>query len=344
MLAFDIAMPTALFAVAIGAMFLYNRMESKLRVTLEEREFRTRDVILLVVMIGIAVSVVAAFPTIQTLLLAVLLLSYSTLLFAISYIFSDMTKRKAQFFSSIFGCASSVVGAVSFLDPFSDGFMVYASIAFFGLAVFAFCTIPYEQRIKEARKRLHLAVLPPALFLLTYFIFRGTPLWTPYLLDVFAVTFAVLIIVYLSSLFTWKAVLLFAGLLTIADVILVFGTRTMGTAAISLLDIGLPILVLLPRIPLQIVQGAISFGGLGLGDFFFAGIITTQTRNKFGQKTAIISAVTMALSLGIFYVIQLHYQLEFFPATVSIICGWIPVVAWKMLSKRKTKQNSKGIN
>jgi hypothetical protein len=115
----------------------------------------------------------------------------------------------------------------------------------------------------------------------------------------------------------------------------------MGTAATSLLDLGLPILVLLPHIPLQMVQGAISFGGLGLGDFFFAGIIATQTRKKFGEKTAVISTIAMAISIGIFYAIQLYYQIQFFPATVNIICGWLPVVAWKMLSERKQKQQSR---
>jgi len=340
MLAFDVAMPAALFAIVIGAMLLEKRIESKLKVALEGREFRTRDVIFLVVMIGVVVSVVAIFPSIQTLLLAVFLFSYSTLLFTISYVFSDMAKSKAQFFSSVFGVASLTAGVSSFLNPFSDSLMFYGSFAFFGLAVFAFLTVAYEQQVKKIRERLHLAVLPPALFLLLYLIFRGTPLWTPYLLDVFAVTFAVLVIVYLSSLFTWKTLLIFAGLLTTVDVILVFGTRTMGTTAMSLLDLGLPILVLLPRIPLQFVQGALSFSGLGLGDFFFAGILATQTRNKFGEKTAVISAIAMAISLGIFYAIQLYYQIQFFPATVNIICGWIPIVAWKMLSERKQKIKS----
>jgi hypothetical protein len=93
------------------------------------------------------------------------------------------------------------------------------------------------------------------------------------------------------------------------------------------------------------MQGALSFGGLGLGDFFFAGILATQTYKKFGEKTAVTSALVMAISLGIFYVIQLYFEIMFFPATVSIICGWLPVVAWKMLGERKQKhQESKEID
>jgi len=339
--AFDIAMPTALFAIVIGAMLLNKKVESKLKTTFEEREFRTRDVILLVAMIIIAVSIVAIFPSIQTLLLAVFLFSYSTLLFTISYVFSDMRKNRAQIFSSVFGVASLVAGAGSFLISSSDSLMFYGAIAFFGLTAFAFSTVAYEQRVKENRERPYLAVLPPALFLLLYIVFRNTAVWSPYLLDVYAVTFAVLIIVYLASLFTWKTTLLFAGLLTAVDITLVFGTKTMGPAATSLLDLGLPILVVLPHIP---IQGVITFGGLGLGDFFFAGILATQTYKKFGEKTAVICALAMSISLGIFYAIQLYYQIQFFPATVNIICGWLPVVAWKMLSGRKQKQQERKID
>jgi hypothetical protein len=116
----------------------------------------------------------------------------------------------------------------------------------------------------------------------------------------------------------------------------------MGQAATTLFELGLPIAVVLPRVPLQ---GAISFSGLGLGDFFFTGILATQTYKKFGEKTAVASALVMAISLGIFIAVQSYFEIMFFPATVSIICGWLPVVAWKMLSERKQKQQeSKEIN
>jgi hypothetical protein len=189
---------------------------------------------------------------------------------------------------------------------------------------------------KTSGERWYLAVLPPALFLLLYLFYQGTLLWFPYFFNVFAIAFAILITLYLASLFTWKVVFIFAGLLTAMDIILVFGTGTMGEAATTLLNLGLPIAVVLPRIP---IQGAISFGGLGLGDFFFAGILATQTYKKFGEKTAVISALVMAFSLGLFYVIQLYFEIMFFPATVSILCGWLPVVAWKLVAERRTKDN-----
>jgi hypothetical protein len=230
-----------------------------------------------------------------------------------------------------------VAGTVALLDPLADSWLFYGGLATYGLAAFAFSAILYEQMRKTAGERWYLAVLPPALFLLLYLFYQGTLLWFPYFFNIFAITFAILITLYLASLFTWKVVFIFAGLLTVMDIILVLGTGIMGEAATTLLNLGLPIAVVLPRIP---IQGAISFGGLGLGDFFFAGILGTQTYKKFGEKTAVVSALVMAISLGLFYVIQLYFEIMFFPATVSILCGWLPVVAWKLVAERKTKDNA----
>ena len=151
-----------------------------------------------------------------------------------------------------------------------------------------------------------MAVQPAAIFILLFVFFNfihnpGTAaIWTPYLMDVFGLTFAILIILYLSSLFSWKTVGLFAVLLTAMDIILVIGTGTMVQAATQFTGLGLPVLVYLPNIPTIIsTQGGILFRGLGLGDFFFAGVLAVQTFNKFGKKTAFISIVAMAVAFGI---------------------------------------------
>ena len=117
--------------------------------------------------------------------------------------------------------------------------------------------------------------------------------WAPYLMDVFGLTFAILIILYLSSLFSWKTVGLFAVLLTAMDIILVIGTPAMVTAATSFTSLGLPVLVWLPNVPLMTPAGVFLFRGLGLGDFFFAGVLIVQTFNKFGKKTALIAALAV---------------------------------------------------
>ena len=55
----DIAMPIALFVVVIVALFLNQKVKGKLMATVEEKEFKTRDVILLVVFMAIVISVIA---------------------------------------------------------------------------------------------------------------------------------------------------------------------------------------------------------------------------------------------------------------------------------------------
>jgi len=334
MLSFDIALPAALFSVTLIAILLNKRIEGKIKATFEEREFRIRDAILLVALISVAISVIIFVP--QEAITIVFLFAYSTLLFISSYTFSDMQKRKAQLFCLIFGLIALAVGTTALLDPFTDSMLFTGGLATYGLASFALLAILYEQRRKSARERWYTAVLPPAFFLVLYLFYRGTPIWVPYFFNIFAITFAVLITLYLASLFTWRIVFIFAGLLTVMDIILVFGTGTMGQAAVTLLDLRLPIAVVLPRIP---IQDALRFSALGLGDFFFAGLLATQTYKKFGEKTAVISALIMAFFLGLTYTIQAYYKIEFFPATLSIICGWLPVVIWKLVAERKAKNN-----
>jgi hypothetical protein len=201
------------------------------------------------------------------------------------------------------------------------------------------------------------AVQPAAIFVLLFVFFNiinnsGTvAVWSPYLMDVFGLTFAVLIILYLSSLFNWKTVGLFAVLLTSMDIILVIGSTAMLTAANSFTGLGLPVLVILPNTPIITAinpvthLSGIELRGLGLGDFFFAGILAVQTYKKFGVKTAIIAAVAMALSFGIWEAFLqdiingltpiLGRNIGGWPATTCMLTGWAPVIAWKLLSERR---------
>jgi hypothetical protein len=338
---FDITMPLTLFAITVIAMFLNKRVEGKLKKTFEEREFRNRDAVLFVAMIVVAVTVIVFVP--QFTILTLFLFSYSTLLFTFSYIFSGMSKRRTQIFSLGFGFASLAAGAVAVLSPsaVADRLMFYGGWALCGLAAFAFFAMVYEQTRAVARERLYLAVLPPALFVLLYFVYNGTNLWFPYLLNVYALMFAVLIILYLGSLFSWRNVFIFAGFLTVLDIILVLVTGFMVTAAETVSGLGLPVLVSLPTLPWVITEEGIQYMSLGLGDFFFSGILATQTYKRFGKKTALLSAVTMCLSFAIFEAFLLSTDFGAFPGTLMIICGWLPAVAWKLLAERKTKNNKR---
>jgi hypothetical protein len=338
MLTFDVAMPLTLFLVTLASLLLSKRVEGKLKATLEEREFRTRDTILLVVLVGVAVFVVVFVP--QMALIALFMFSYASLLFTFSYLFSAVNKKRALLFISAFLAASLVVGTVALLGIFNADFMFYGGLAACGLAVFAFAALLFELRATRSGGRWYLAVLPPALFIIVFFVFRSTPAWFPFLFDAFGIIFAVLITLYLSTLFTWKTTFVFAVLLTVIDFILVLVIPVMAPAATHIANLGLPVLIYMPVIP-PVFNAAALWGlqplALGLGDFFFAGTLATQTYKKFGKRTAIISAVTMSIAFGVFELLLLNTEFGAFPGTLMIIFGWLPIVAWKLVSQRKTK-------
>lgn len=346
----DLAMPTALLVVVLVALFLNKRSEGKLMATVEQREFKTRDIVLFIVFLAIVISVIAYTTMVNpglvflNVLTVVFLSSYATLLFTFTYVFSNLKKQRAQLLSVGFAVASLIAGLVSLSGPFADAYTLYRAIAFFALTACCFAAVVYEQKKTVSNGRWYLAAQPPALFVLLFIFFNViyagiAPVWFPFLLDVFAFTFAILIILYLSSMFSWKTVGIFAILLTLMDVFLVF-TGPMVAAAQTFTGLGLPVLVYLPNLPILLTEtGSIGFRGLGLGDFFFAGILAVQMYKKFGKNAGVISAIAMALAFGIWEAflpeITEFFNIGGFPATVCIISGWIPVVGYYMLTHRK---------
>jgi hypothetical protein len=355
----DIAMPIALFVVVVVAVLLNERTQGRLKSTVEKREFKTRDVVFLIVFMVVIVSVLTyatmAEPgnTLNDAILVFFLTSYTFLLFTISYVFSNTSKLKTQVISIVFGSASILVGLVCLLPPFRDVYSIFRLAAFFGLAIFCYSWAVYEQYKTTLKERWYLAVQPAAIFLLLFVFFRviynqGTAfVWYWFLMDVFGITFAILIIIYLSSLFSWRTVGLFALLLTLMDITLVIVTPVMVTAATTFTGLGLPVLVQLPQVPIYETAQGIAIRGLGLGDFFFAGVLAVQADIKFGRKTAIISAIGMTLAFGLWEAYLgdiinwinpiVGRDIAGFPGTVMIVTGWIPVVAWKLLSERRKK-------
>jgi hypothetical protein len=333
---FDIIMPITLFAITLLATLLNGKVEGKMKGIVEEREFRTRDAILLVAMISVAVSIIVFVP--QYAIMAVFLFSYSTLLYMFSYIFSKVKKKTAQAFCAAFGLAAMAAGIVGVIYPYSNLLTVYGTAAFFALVAYAFILVIYEEEKTQTKERWYLGTLPPILFIFLYLFYNGTPVWFPYLLDTYGLTFAVLIILYIGTLFNWKNALLFAGSLTIMDIILVLFTGTMISAAKHVQGLGLPVLVSMPTFPLIMKTQGILYMSLGLGDFFFAGILATQTLKKFGKQTAIISIVTMCISFAIYEAYLLNStSFAGFPGTLMIISGWLPVIGYKLLRKKNQK-------
>jgi hypothetical protein len=331
---FDIAMPLTLFVVTVIATFLNDRVEKKLKATFEEREFGVKDAVMLVAAISVAVSLMVFVP--QMAVMTIFLFAYSSLLFIFTYIFSDFQKTKAQFFCATFLIVSFLAATVSLLSMgVLEGMPAYGAVAFYCLFGFSFVALVFEEVRTNVGRRWYLAVLPSALFIILYAFYGRSHIWFPYLLDMYGIVFAILIILYLGALFTWKTTILFAGLLTAADTILVLVTRTMVSAATHVSALRLPVLVILPTIPAITT----SWGMLGLGDFFFAGLITVQTYKKYGKKLAFLSAVAMAASFFIFEALILTYKLSAFPGTLMIICGWL-VVMLSMLLKRSKRNYS----
>jgi len=193
----------------------------------------------------------------------------------------------------------------------------------FSLSLFTFVYIGTE--------KWYIAILPPIIFLVLYFF-----QWNIYWLNLFAIIFAILITVYLGSFFNWETTLVFAVLLTSMDIFLIFVTGSMVQAAKTLRGHELPIAIELPIIPILYTNnGQIASMLFGLGDLFFAGLLSIQTLKKFEEKTAIISAIAMSASLFAFEALILTYSIHVFPGTLMIICGWLITMAFATITKRK---------
>jgi hypothetical protein len=227
---------------------LYSKFQTKLATLFEEKEFRIRDAVFLVIAMGSMVTIITLVPqqAIQLLFLA----AYSFVLFLFSYIASE---------------------------------------------------------------KWYVAIVPPIIFVGLYLFF-----WNIVLLDIFAILFTISISVYLGGVFSWISVLVFAGLLTIMDVIQVLGTEHMGQAAGRFIALKLPVLIQLPTFP---YPGIIL---LGLGDMFLGCLLAIQTMRKYDRKAGIISAVLIGFAFFLFEVAIFHYAFaRVFPATVVVVLGWL---------------------
>jgi hypothetical protein len=344
---FDVLMPTILFVVAFAAMVLSRRAEAKLKATVEERQFKNRDVALLVVMIAVAVSIVMFVPSMA--IMALFLFSYSSLLYTVSYAFSGMRMKRLDLFCGVFIGASVLAGAAGFFLLFPIDLRFYGTIAFAGFAAVSFLLLMYAQKDENGKPKWYIGALPPVMFLMLFGFFNSTPIWFPYLLDVYGILFAILIVMYLGSLFNWRTVFIFAGFLTAMDIVLVWGTQTMVQAAEQVSGMGLPVLVAFPTIPLIYIKGGLLVMRLGLGDIFFSGILGTQTWKKFGKKTAALSLLTICTSFALFELILLNPELSSLlpvralPATLPIVLGWLPVVLVKIYQEKRNKPKTQPV-
>ncbi len=173
----------------------------------------------------------------------------------------------------------------------------------------------------------YFAVLPPAIFLVLYF----SSLWGSLLVTLFAIIFIVSITIYVGSLFSWSTVLIFTALITVMDIIQVFGTNFMGQAATKVLQLQLPVAIQVRTFP---IEGEVI---LGLGDLFLAGLLSIQTSRKYNRRAGIISAISFGVAFFIFEVLANYFNFRsFFPATIVVVCGWLLGLGIFHLVKRRS--------
>jgi len=173
----------------------------------------------------------------------------------------------------------------------------------------------------------YLAVLTPALFIALYVLYRDTYLWTPYLMNLFAITFAICISVYMGGLFSWKTTTLFVVLLTLMDIVQVLITGFMVESSKKMITLQLPVMIIVPTFP---SEGYIM---LGLGDIFLSGLLCIQTMQKYGKKFGLVSAGAIAIVFLLLETILINYNVGFFPATVFVISGWLTALGARYLFK-----------
>jgi hypothetical protein len=192
------------------------------------------------------------------------------------------------------------------------------------LFLFSYSLLLFTFGYLLSKNRWYIGVLAPAVFILLYAFLRDSFVWTYYLSNIYGLVFAVMITLYLASLFNWKTTAVFGCLLTGMDIVLVLVTKTMVQAANAAASLSLPVLVSLPLFPLITTGTGVLMLSLGLGDFFFAGLLAVQTYKRYGRRLAIVSVIGMTVSFSIFEAFILTYRIGAFPGTLMIICGWIP--------------------
>lgn len=184
------------------------------------------------------------------------------------------------------------------------------------LFTFAYTTMP----------KWYVAVVPPAIFILIRILF-----WNNITLNIFGAVFVMLITVYLGTLFTWKTTVIFAGLLTVMDIVQVLLTGFMGASAEKLLSLELPVVIRLATFP------SVGETGLGLGDFFLAGLLCIHTSKKYGRRMGILAAFVLSMVFLIGEALLIAYRPgQYFPATVLVLAGWLTAFPITYFYAKKT--------
>jgi len=148
----------------------------------------------------------------------------------------------------------------------------------------------------------------------------------------FSIVFAVFITLYLGSALTWKYIAVFVPLLTLLDLVQVWGTGLMGKAAEKLITLQLPAMISVTAFPSDMKVA------LGLGDIFLAGILSIQSAQKYGRKFGLLSIGAITAIFSLFWIIQINLQVRYLPATVPITGGWLVAMMVKQIRDKELKK------
>ena len=223
----------------------------------------------------------------------------------------ELRPRDAVLLVAAMGVMVTILALIPKLDIILVLFLGIYSLVLF---LFTYLVVP----------KWYLAVLTPALFIILYFYY-----WNMYLLNFFAIIFAIFISIYLGSLFTWKTTAAFVALLTIMDIVQVLVTGFMGVSSQKMIELGLPVMIIIPTFP---SEGQI---GLGLGDIFFFGLLIIQTTQKYGRRFGLASVLIITAVFLIFETIQLNFVVRYLPATVFVTCGWLTALGARHIYKSR---------
>jgi len=127
---FDVALPTAVFLIALASTLLYEKIEKRVKTMFEEKEFTIRDAALLVIAMGTMVSVLVIFPT--QAILVLFLWVFSVALFMITYMISQKWYLgpigPAVFLALYFVFEGTSVWNFWLLDLFAVIFVVFITV------------------------------------------------------------------------------------------------------------------------------------------------------------------------------------------------------------------------
>lgn len=284
---FDIVLPSALFFLTAAAVILYSKLETKVKSIFEEKKFRMLHIVVIVAVMGIAVTVFAVIS--NNVIQIFFLISYSLLLFLSAYIFTSKW---------YFGLLLSAIFLASY-------FIVW--------------NIPFD------------------LANLTLSNISSSDIFVIVFMNVFAAIFVVFASVFMGTLFGWETAAVFAGLITVMDVILVLVTGSMVDSGLKSQSLKLPAMILVPTFPLQ--NYIVS---LGLGDILLSSILTIQTARKYGKRFGYATIVFIAVAFLIFEFLMFQLDTGAMPATVFIDCGWLTALGGRYLYNLLTSKRTVG--